>query len=227
MTFKITLAAISLLLLAGIWWLLQLLDMPPSFSTQAIADWLTSEGALGPLLLMLLMVMAVVIGPIPTLPISAASGLAYGVLPGTAIAATGALAGAVLAFWLARLLGRDTIQRRFPDNPVLARNGSQRMLTLTIFLTRLIPVFSFALISYGAGVTTVTTWRFAGATLVGMLPMTFVFAGLGQTLELHPGLTITAGALVLVVMVSLPWALSRHPNSALARRLGFHPQRRK
>jgi uncharacterized membrane protein YdjX (TVP38/TMEM64 family) len=165
---------------------------------------------------MLLMVIAVVVGPIPTLPVSATAGLAFGVVAGTMIAATGALIGAMAAFWIARCLGREIICRKFPDNPVLARDGSQRFLTLMILLTRLIPVFSFALISYGAGVTAISAWRFAMATFVGMLPMTFVFAGLGNTLQLHPLLTIGAGAAILLVMAWLPWSLSHQPESRLA-----------
>ncbi len=98
---------------------------------------------------------AVVVGPIPTLPVSATAGLAFGVFEGTAIAATGALIGAMAAFWIARLLGRKAIRERFTDNPVLARDGSQRFLTITILITRLVPIFSFALISYAAGVTAI------------------------------------------------------------------------
>jgi len=109
------------------------------------------------------------------------------------------------------------ICKRFPDNPVLARDGSQRFLTIAILLTRLIPVFSFALISYAAGVTAIRAWRFAIATFVGMLPMTVVFAGLGNTFTLNPVLTVAAGAIILAVMVWLPWSISRHPGSQLAR----------
>ncbi|KKN54851.1 hypothetical protein LCGC14_0588170 [marine sediment metagenome] len=55
---------------------------------------------------MLLMILAVVVGPIPTLPISAAAGLVYGMFTGTAIAVLGALAGSIeaqkesVAFWV-------------------------------------------------------------------------------------------------------------------------------
>lgn len=203
--------------LAGAWWLLRILGMPAELSPQALTGWLQSQGAAGPLLLMVLMVIAVVVGPIPTLPVSATAGLAFGVFEGTAIAATGALIGAMAAFWIARLLGREAICRRFPDNPVLARDGSQRFLTITILVTRLVPVFSFALISYAAGVTAIQAWRFAVATLIGMLPMTVVFAGLGNTFELNPVLTVSAGMAILAVMIWLPWSLSRNPDSRLAR----------
>ena len=137
MTLRIAIVVVVMAALAGAWWLLQILGIPADLSPDALAQWLKSQGAAGPLLLMLLMTMAVVIGPIPTLPVSATAGLAFGVLEGTAIAATGALLGAMAAFWIARCLGREVICKRFPDNPVLARDGSQRFLTIAILLTRL------------------------------------------------------------------------------------------
>ena len=217
MTFRITILVVVLVALAASWWLLQSLGMPVDISPDTLSAWLGSQGAAGPLLLMLLMIIAVVVGPIPTLPVSATAGLAFGILWGTAIAATGALLGAMAAFWIARCLGREAICSRFPDNPVLARDGSQRFLTIAVLLTRLIPVFSFALISYAAGVTAIKAWRFAIATLVGMLPMTVVFAGLGNTFKLNPVLTVLAGVAVLIAMIWLPWSISRYPGSRLAR----------
>jgi len=217
MTFRIAVLALVVAAVAGAWWLLHSLGMPADLSPDTLSKWLGSQGATGPLLLMLLMIIAVVVGPIPTLPVSATAGLAFGIVWGTAVAATGALLGAMSAFWIARCLGREAICKRFPDNPVLARDGSQRFLTIAVLLTRLIPVFSFALISYAAGVTAIRAWRFAIATLVGMLPMTVVFAGLGNTFRLNPMLTVLAGVAILVAMIWLPWAISRHPGSRLAR----------
>lgn len=222
MALRIAILLVVTIALAGAWWLLQLLGLPSEFSPDILAQWLKSQGAVGPLLLMLLMIIAVVVGPIPTLPVSATAGLAFGILPGTAIAATGALVGAMAAFWIARRLGREVVCKRFPDNPVLASDGSQRFLTLAILLTRLIPIFSFALISYAAGVTAIHAWRFALATFIGMLPMTVVFAGLGNTLTLNPVLTVVAGLVILAVMMWLPWFISHHPGSRLARWLHLH-----
>ncbi|QNI03901.1 TVP38/TMEM64 family protein [Halomonas sp. SH5A2] len=217
MALRIAIMLVVTIALAGAWWLLQLLGLPSNFSPDALAQWLRTQGAVGPLLLMLLMIIAVVVGPIPTLPVSATAGLAFGIFPGTVIAAIGALLGAMAAFWIARYLGREAICKHFPDNPVLASDGSQRFLTFAISLTRLIPVFSFALISYAAGVTAIHAWRFALATLTGMLPMTVVFAGLGNTLTLNPLLTVVAGLAMLGVMVWLPWFISHRPRSRLAR----------
>ena len=71
MIFRSLIVAVVVLALAGAWWLLQALGMPGSLTPQTLTDWLNQEGAAGPALLMLLMVIAVIVGPIPTLPISA------------------------------------------------------------------------------------------------------------------------------------------------------------
>ncbi|MBW0148227.1 TVP38/TMEM64 family protein [Marinobacter arenosus] len=215
--FRLSFLAIVALVMAATWLVLRQLGMPASLSPAAISDWLNQQGMSGPLLLMLMMILGVVVGPIPTLPISAASGLAFGMFEGTAIAVAGALMGAMIAFYLARVLGREVVQRKLEDNPVFSVNGSQRFLFIAVLLTRLIPLFSFALISYAAGVTAIRAWRFALASVVGMLPMTFVFAGLGHSFELNPLLTVVAAVVILVIMSTLPWYLSRRPHSRIAR----------
>ncbi|WP_166258375.1 TVP38/TMEM64 family protein [Marinobacter salicampi] len=208
-----------------LWLVLRELGMPASLSPDALSAWLNGQGVWGPVFLFLMMVLAVVVGPIPTLPVSAAAGLAFGVLTGTLLAASGALTGAMIAFYAARLLGREVLAKKLSGNPVFASDGSQRFLFWTVFLTRLIPLFSFALISYAAGVTAIHAWRFAAATLVGMLPMTFVFAGLGTTFELNPWLTMAAAVVILAIMSLLPWYLTRRPDSTISRWLKLGPKR--
>ncbi|SOB77223.1 Uncharacterized membrane protein YdjX, TVP38/TMEM64 family, SNARE-associated domain [Marinobacter sp. LV10R510-11A] len=215
--FRLTILIIVALVMGAIWLILRQLGMPVSLAPVALSEWLNDQGMSGPLLLMLLMILAVVVGPIPTLPISAAAGLVYGMFTGTAIAVTGALAGAIIAFYLARILGREAVRRKLGDNPVFSATGSQRFLFIAVTLTRLIPLFSFALISYAAGVTAISFWRYALATTLGMLPMTFVFAGLGRSFEFSPVLTVVAAAVILVVMSTLPLYLSRRPHSRLSR----------
>ena len=206
---KVPVLATVVLLTLLLWLLLRGQGMPQTLSAPAIADWLTGLGYRGPLLLSAMMIIAVVVGPIPTLPISAASGLAFGVVVGTMVAAVGALLGAMIAFWTARLLGRDVICRYLPGNPFFTEQQSQWPLFWAVFMTRLVPLFSFALVSYAAGVTSIRAWQFALASFVGMLPMTVVFAGLGHTYELHPVLTVSAAAFLLLAMAVLPYYLNR------------------
>ncbi len=223
--FRLGLVAAVAALMAVLWLVLRQMGMPASLSPDALSAWLNGQGMWGPVLLFLMMVLAVVVGPIPTLPVSAASGLAFGVLTGTLLAATGALAGAMIAFSIARILGREALKSKLSENPVFSSDGSQKLLFWMVLLTRLIPLFSFALISYAAGVTAIHGWRFALASMLGMLPMTFVFAGLGNTFELNPLVTVIAALAILIVMSLLPWYLTRRPDSALSRWLQLGPKR--
>ncbi|ONI90944.1 hypothetical protein ALI22I_10985 [Saccharothrix sp. ALI-22-I] len=52
--------------------------------------------------------------------LAAASGLLFGILPGLAIAVVGFTAGALIAFYIARLVGRPSVARRLghPQNKI-------------------------------------------------------------------------------------------------------------
>jgi len=189
--------------------------VPTSLDPQALANWLTGRGAQGPLLLAALMVIAVVIGPIPTMPVSVASGMAFGVVGGTLVSVAGGLFGAGIAFWIARLGGRPLVQRLAGDHLLLHPGVSDWLLFWVVLVTRLVPLFSFALISYAAGLTAMSTSRFLLATLIGMLPMTLVYVGLGQTLHVHPLLTVISGGLIVALMITVPWYLQRYQGKRI------------
>ncbi|MFO7788441.1 MAG: TVP38/TMEM64 family protein [Halospina sp.] len=203
--------------LTGLWFLLRELGMPGDLSTGGMAVWLNAQGAAGPLLLMLVMVMAVVIGPIPTLPVSAAAGMAFGVVGGTLVASAGALAGALASFAISRFLARDLVRRKLGDNPLFQEQAPQKVLFWGVFVTRLVPLFSFALVSYAAGLTVISTWRYALATYLGMLPMTVVFVTLGRSFQVHPVAATIASAVLLVAMFLAPYYLQRFHRERLRR----------
>ena len=53
---------------------------------------------------------------------------------------------------------------------------------LIVFLSRLVPFVSFDAVSYVAGLTPLTFWRFAIATLAGVIPVSFALAYFGERL---------------------------------------------
>ncbi len=48
-----------------------------------------------------------------------------------------------------------------------------------VFASRLMPFVSFDLVSYAAGLSNLTFWRFALATLAGIIPASFLLAHFG------------------------------------------------
>lgn len=146
-------------------------------------DALTSEvrnlGVYGPLLLICLMALAIVFNPLPSAPIALTAGAIYGHTLGTAYVVAGAEFGAIIAFMIARWAGYDLTRRYFGETGKLKGISSQNALTALVFASRLIPFMSFDLVSYAAGLSPIKPWRFAVATLLGLLPVSFALAHFG------------------------------------------------
>jgi len=164
-------------------------------------------GAWGPLAIVALMMLAILVSPIPSAPIAMAAGAAYGHGWGTLYVLTGAEAGALAAFALARVLGRAALQRWFGERLSVGLAGSQDALMGIVFASRLLPFISFDLVSYAAGLTVLSSWRFALATLAGIIPASFFLAHLG--LEMASGETarFLYSALALGLITAVPIAL--------------------
>lgn len=147
---------------------------------KTITMWIDDAGLWGALLIISLMTLAVVASPIPSAPIAIAAGAVYGHTLGTVYIVLGAFLGAMIAFGLSRWLGYKQIRRWFGSAVDRGLLGSQNALTATIFFSRIMPFVSFDMISYAAGLSNISTWRFAMATLFGVVPTAFLMAHLGQ-----------------------------------------------
>jgi len=168
-------------------------------------------GIWGPLAIIVLMILAVLVSPIPSAPIAMAAGAAYGHTWGTLYVVIGAEAGALVAFGISRMLGQAVLYRWFGERLPAGLIGSQNTLTGIVFVSRLVPFISFDLVSYAAGLTLLSVWRFAFATLAGIVPASFLLAHLG--LEMTAGETdrfmYTALALGLITAVPIAVKLLR------------------
>lgn len=145
-------------------------------------------------------------GTIPTL----AGGAIFGVVRGMLYNTVAANLGALLAFLVARYLGRDFVARmlRGKGASLDARIGEHGF--GTILYLRLIPLVPFNALNFGAGLSRVTLRDYALGSLIGMLPGTLVYTyfadalirGTGEARQqafLH--LLAAAGALVAFTLL--------------------------
>ncbi len=184
------------------------LDLKGFLNPVQVRNLLAASEPLAPLAMTLLMAV-VVVSPIPSLPFDIAAGAYFGPWPGTLYVATGAVLGAVIAFQIARWLGRSAVERLVRGHISFCTTCSDRLLTRLILIARLLPMVSFKVVSYGAGLTKMSVGRFALATFLGMLPMTFVYVSAGSLLVGRESLTIVAGVVVVVGLLTLPMAIER------------------
>jgi uncharacterized membrane protein YdjX (TVP38/TMEM64 family) len=111
-----------------------------------------------------------------------AVGFLFGRWTGTAIVVVAASIGATLAFLSARYLFADAVRRRMgPRLQRLARGFEADAFNYILFV-RLVPVFPFWLMNLVPAFTPVSWRTFFAATLIGILPGTFVFANVGESL---------------------------------------------
>jgi uncharacterized membrane protein YdjX (TVP38/TMEM64 family) len=173
-------------------------------------------GILGPLLIIGLMVLAIVFNPLPSAPIALAAGAVYGHVVGTIYIVAGAEIGAIIAFTIARFAGHELARKLLGDNLSLGRFGSQKALTTIVFVSRLIPFMSFDLVSYAAGLTVIKFWRFALATLFGLMPVSFILAHMGSEIVESNSSEVAVIILILGLFTLAPLlinAVQRHRHS--------------
>ncbi|KAF0218629.1 MAG: hypothetical protein FD174_2722 [Geobacteraceae bacterium] len=184
-------------------------DIACTLSPQAITARLARAGGFAPLLFMGIMAVTVA-SPLPSLPLDIAAGAFFGPALGTLYSATGALAGAIISFSIARLLGRDMIERFLRGHINFCTACSDRLLTAVIFFTRLLPVVSFDLVSYGAGLTKMSVKRFSLATFLGMLPLTFIYNYFGSVLVIDRHLAVVLGLVMVFLFFLVPFWIERY-----------------
>ena len=130
-----------------------------------------------------------------------AGGLLFGAVLGTGLAVTGATAGAIVLFLAARSALGEALARRGGAALGKVREALQRDGFSYLLAIRLIPLFPFWLVNLAASVCGMRLGVFALATLIGIVPGTFVFASIGAGV----GSVLAAGGTPnLSVIFSLP-----------------------
>jgi len=165
--------------------------------SSALKSWIQQLGIFGPLVIIGLLTLAIVMSPVPSAPIALVSGAVYGHYLGTVYVVIGAVLGAIIAFFIARLSGADALKSWLGHRYDKYLSGSQTTLMSVVFVSRLLPFISFDMVSYAAGVTALTFWRFFLATLAGVIPSSFLLAHFGSELVSTETNTIAITLLLL------------------------------
>lgn len=168
-----------------------------------VKEYLRGFGPWAPLVSGLLMVFQSVAAPLPAFVITFANGLLFGAWWGTLLSWSSAMVGAAVCFGISRLFGRPVVERLVGRRSLeLTDRFFQRYGRYAVLLARLIPVISFDVVSYAAGLTAIGWGEFLLATGLGQLPATVVYSVLGQemTRTARIGLWAAVGVLALLVL---------------------------
>lgn len=150
---------------------------------ESLKQYILSFGIWAPIISFILMILQSVAAPLPAFLITFANAALFGWVKGALLSWTSAMAGAALCFYIARFLGRDTVEKltsKFAIDSVdefFNKYGKH-----TILIARLLPFMSFDLVSYAAGLTSMSFVSFFIATGIGQIPATIIYSYVGDML---------------------------------------------
>lgn len=179
----------------------RILQMFASGDFMVVREFVESYGAYAAVVSFMLMIFQSVAAPLPAFLLTFANANLFGWWKGAILSWSSAMAGAAVCFWIARVLGRDAVEKLTSKagleqiDEFFERHGR-----LSILIARLLPFISFDIVSYAAGLTSMSFGGFLVATGIGQLPATIVYSYVGGML--------TGGSRLMVTGLLLLFALS-------------------
>ena len=166
-----------------------------------VREFVASYGVYAVLVSFALMILQSIAAPLPAFLITFANASLFGWWKGAILSWSSAMAGAAVCFFIARILGRDLLEKLTSKagleqiDEFFDKHGQ-----LSILIARLLPFISFDIVSYAAGLTSMSFGSFFLATGIGQLPATIVYSYVGGML--------TGGAKMLVSALFILFALA-------------------
>lgn len=197
--------SIALLFLAIIF----VVDTPPLAQVRSASEKL---GSWFPAVFFLLYVFLTLF-PIPRTIFTLTSGILFPPPIAIVVCLSATTISAILAFLIARYVGRDWVHKHMQHPLLEAINERlERRGWLAVGSLRLIPVVPFSVLNYTAALTEVRLLPYALATIVGMIPGTVAVTLMGEAAVHDPspemllvmGCCLTLGLIGLVVDAKLP-----------------------
>ena len=139
---------------------------------------------------------------VPRTLLSAVGGLLFGWFPGAWYILLGVTIGAIAAYLIGHLLGREFMARHLKGRLLHVEQAVANRGVLAVALSRMVPIVPFAISNYVFGTTSVRFLPFVTGTVLGALPATLAYAALGSATAHHntTGMTM-AGTMVAVLAV--------------------------
>lgn len=171
---------------------------------EGLRQFILAYGLWAPLISIALMVIQSLVPIVPGIAITITNAWIFGWQYGAFYSWVGGLLGAILDFGVARWYGRLVVER-FVNEKYLNMTDIflKKYGVLAIFITRLTPIIPFKVVSYGAGLTAMTLWKFIIATAIGQAPAIVLYSILGHNITHSIRITLAMISFLLVISAVL------------------------
>lgn len=204
----IALTFLLLCILTG-WWLITQSGINLT-SPQTFVASIKNLGSLGVVAYIGFLIVAIVVGPIPSTPVTVAAGAVWGALPAALYGVIGLCLGSIAAYLIGRTLGRSAVQALMGKSIYFSKHRGEVYLGWIVFVTHLLPVMPYDLISYGAGISGLSFPIFAVANLLGLIPNTLLLTHMGSAFTIGFPVAVALAIVFLAMLIVLPWGVKRH-----------------
>lgn len=169
---------------------------------QRISSWVSQFGYWGPVFIVLAMVAQMFLLVVNVVLLMLVAIIAYGPVWGSVIAVVAVLVASTAGYFIGRSVGQAGVTK-------LIGHKAEKKVTdfvdnyglWAIFIARISPFLSNDAVSFVAGLAKMGYWRFIGATMAGIVPLTVLLAWLGENNQrLKTGL-IWVSAVSLAVFI--------------------------
>lgn len=153
-----------------------------SGNQEMIRAYIRSFGVWAPVASVTLMVLQVVLAPIPASVVQLSNGVVFGIAGGAVLNLIGQMAGATIAFFISRTLGRGAAERlagRIDEHGVV-EHWLDRWGAKALLLVRMIPGMPSDFVSYLMGLTPMPARKYILFSFIGYIPQSIAYAWLGD-----------------------------------------------
>lgn len=184
-------------------------NLLPNVEAKTLVEKIRSYGQMASVVYVLMWIILPMIAvPMPVIALS--GGLIFGIVQGFILSTIGIFFNMTLMYFLMDKLSkkriRNFINENLPDF-ISKRLGSddQDYLKKLFFILRILPMVSYTLINYLAGMVGIDYKNYIGVSMVGQVPSTLIYLNLGdKILDPHStGFTLSIVIIVVFVVISL------------------------
>lgn len=172
-------------------------------------EYILGFGIWAPIVSFLLMILQSIAAPLPAFIITFANAGLFGWVKGALLSWSSAMVGAALCFYISRFFGRAVTEKLTSKYALESIDEFFDCYgEYAVLISRLLPFISFDIVSYGAGLTSMSFWKFFIATGIGQLPATIVYSYIGGMLT-GTTRTVVTGLLLLFAVSTLVFLLKK------------------
>ncbi|PTB97509.1 TVP38/TMEM64 family protein [Marivirga lumbricoides] len=181
-------------------------DVLTSQDEERTKQWVNQFGFWGPIIIVVAMIAQMFLIIIPSPFLMVATILAYGPYWGSLIIFVAIFSASSVGYAIGALLGTSAVKKILGDK---SERKIERFIDnygfWAVIVTRLSPFLSNDAISFVGGILRMGYWRFIGATLLGIAPLTILIAFLGENNDRLQNGLIWGSVISIVLFIAYVW----------------------